>query len=305
MTMVSQDSSSKASTSSVMHQYAFSDMVEDQTGFEDHGRTFNWDGQSNNVLPSIQSLGERICRSMDLVRAVGPEDSQMFRQRHMINLQSGKDPDFSSALGKGLSLSIGSHLQSDMLVPSFNYRETEPIVNQVGPSYLTSREAPRLQLKQIRGDCSFCGDGTMDNTYASSSFSHNHFSSASSSNEVAASLTIRNSRYLKPAQSLLEEVVCVRKAVALESDKQLRKEKSIGRILRDGVEAGIPASDWKRNVPCNISLSSANKHDIQIKITKLVDLLEEVYRLFKFFEALHCLFFFSLLRLNYQQVVVL
>ncbi|XXG65500.1 hypothetical protein AAC387_Pa05g3183 [Persea americana] len=272
--MVLQDSSSKVSTSSVMNQYTFSDMVVGPTSFEDHGCT-SWDGQTSNVLPSIQSLGERICRSMDLVQAVGPEDSEMFRQRHLMNLRSGKDPDFSSALGKGLSLSIGSHLPSNVLIPSFNYRETEPNVNQVCPSYLNSREGPRVQFKQIRGDCSSCGDGIMDNTYASSSVSHNHFGSITY-NEVAASLIIRNSRYLKPAQTLLEEVVSVTKAVELESHKQLRKEKSIGRILLHELEARKPAGDQKRNALCNNAFSSANKHDIQIKITKLVALLEEV-----------------------------
>lgn len=269
-----------------MHQYPFSDMASAPTSFQDHGYTCNWERHSSNVLPSIQTLGEQMSRSMDLVQSSGPEGSEMFSQRQLMNLQTGKESnnqDFSSALGEELSLTLGSYLSSDMLSPSFNYREADPLVNQLGTSYLTARD-PRVHFKQNRGDCLFRG-GILANTYSLTSMPHN-YSGSSSLTELHASLTvvIQNSRYLKPVQSLLEEVISISKVVELESDKQLRKDKSIGKTLQDataslgvgGTKAGKYVSDQKRNALCSSECSSADKQDIQIRITKLVALLEEV-----------------------------
>lgn len=282
VTMVSQDSSSNESMSVMFHQYT-PDMAAGPTNFPNHCCTKNWDGQSSNVLPSIQSLGERIYRSMDLVQSSTSEDSEMFRQRHLMNLQAGKesdDQDFSSALGKGLTLSLYSHLPSDVKIPSFNYREADPIVNQIDPSYLTTGEEPRVRI----------------NAYEVPSMLQNH-SCSISSNEVAPSLVIWNSRYLKPAQSLLDEVISVIKDVELKPDKQMRKDKSVRRILQDGTtglrectKAGKLVHDQTRNTLCSNERSSANNHDIQIRVEKLVALLEEVCTLFLFFHALHCTF---------------
>eukprot|EP00268_Persea_americana_P067758 TRINITY_DN935_c3_g1_i2.p1 TRINITY_DN935_c3_g1~~TRINITY_DN935_c3_g1_i2.p1 ORF type:complete len:313 (-),score=65.20 TRINITY_DN935_c3_g1_i2:379-1317(-) len=193
----------------------------------------------------------------------------MFRQRHLMNLQGGKESDhqdFSSALGKGLTLSLYSHLPSDVQIPSFNYREADPIVNQIDPSYLTTREEPRVFI----------------NAYEATSMLQNH-SCSISSNEVASSLVIRNSRYLKPAQCLLDEVISVIKDVELKPDKQMRKDKSVRRILQDGTtslrgctKAGKLVNDQTRNTLCSNECSSASKQDIQIRVEKLVALLEEV-----------------------------
>ncbi|XXG74188.1 hypothetical protein AAC387_Pa07g2973 [Persea americana] len=268
--MVSQDSSSNESISDMFHQYT-PDMAAGPTSFTNHSRTENWDGQSSNVLPSIQSLGERIYRSTDLVQSSVSEDSEMFRQRHLMNLQGGKESDhqdFSSALGKGLTLSLYSHLPSDVQIPSFNYREADPIVNQIDPSYLTTREEPRVFI----------------NAYEATSMLQNH-SCSISSNEVASSLVIRNSRYLKPAQCLLDEVISVIKDVELKPDKQMRKDKSVRRILQDGTtslrgctKAGKLVNGQTRNTLCSNECSSASKQDIQIRVEKLVALLEEVNR---------------------------
>ncbi|XP_077240023.1 BEL1-like homeodomain protein 11 [Tasmannia lanceolata] len=256
------------------------------TSFEDHDYSFQWGGRNSNalsqlncVLPSVQSLGERMYRSVDPVdpvQVLSSEDSDICWRRHLMSIQSGKERDrqhFNSAKCKGLSLTLGSNLPSNVLIPSFHYRQTDPNLNLAGSSHVIGRGRPsdilNPGMKQTRDDYSFCGGDTIDNTYGST-VSQDH--SGSNSNElVSITSIVRNPRYLKPAQHLLKEVVSVNKAVGIDSSK-LHKD----RVLGAAIKAGKTTIEQTRNM-----YLYAEKHDIQNRITKLVALLHEVDNRYK------------------------
>ncbi|KAM5564980.1 BEL1-like homeodomain protein 11 [Rosa sericea] len=96
-------------------------------------------------------------------------------------------------------------------------------------------------------------------------------SSSSSLNQQSLAAVIGNSRYLKPAQSLLEEIVSVGgKAVDISSEKHFGKMYGGGRRGSMGL-----SSELKAELCCN-GLMSADKHEFQSKIANLITLLEEV-----------------------------
>ncbi|XP_077247998.1 BEL1-like homeodomain protein 3 isoform X2 [Tasmannia lanceolata] len=246
-----------------------------RTSFEDHGYSLQWDGrnrnaftQLNHVLPSVRSLGERMCRPVDLVQPSWSEDSEMCPKSNLMILQSGKESeyqDFLSAEGKGLSLTLGSHLPSEMLIPSFHYKQTNPNLNLVGSSHVIGRGGLREHSREVY---SFCGHA-MDSTYASR-VSQNH--SNSTSNELPSFTSMFcYSRYLKPAQNLLEEVVSVGMVDGIDSSK-LRKD----RVLGVSTKAGNSMITQTRNMFSGNNSLSEETHDIQLRITKLVALLDEV-----------------------------
>ncbi|XP_058086330.1 BEL1-like homeodomain protein 11 isoform X1 [Magnolia sinica] len=241
-------------------------MVGNPASFEDRGYVSQWDGKSSNatafvqfngvLLPSIQTLGERMCRTVDLVH----EDDEMCRRRHLIECDR---QDYSSSHGQGLSLSLSSYPPPVMPISSFSYTQTDLHTNQAGCSRSISREEA--------GDMRF----------ASSAVSQSH--SGSTSDElVSFSAVLRNSRYLRPAQKLLEEVVSVSRDVEFDSDKQLRQDTRITRsgmgALGAAAEAGKNAMNRQKTdvVWSHGECSPIDMHDIQIRITKLVALLDEV-----------------------------
>ncbi|KAJ6399519.1 hypothetical protein OIU77_020138 [Salix suchowensis] len=82
-------------------------------------------------------------------------------------------------------------------------------------------------------------------------------------------VAISNSKYLKPAQSLLEEIVHVScKAVEISNEKCVRK------LIRCRGSLGL-SSELKAELWGN-GLVHAEKHEVHLKIAKLIALLEEV-----------------------------
>ncbi|KAL6215688.1 hypothetical protein ACLB2K_015116 [Fragaria x ananassa] len=96
-------------------------------------------------------------------------------------------------------------------------------------------------------------------------------SSSNSLNQQSLGAVIGNSRYLKPAQSLLEEIVSVGgKSVDIST------EKHVGKMYGGGRRGSLSlSSELKAELCCN-GLMSADKHEFQAKITNLITLLEEV-----------------------------
>ncbi|KAK9269831.1 hypothetical protein L1049_025404 [Liquidambar formosana] len=269
--MVSQDSPSN-SPPSMQHQFIISDSISSQNQFEiqhfdAYGYTLrgsNTFPHSSGVLPSIQSLGERMSRSIDLVQApaVAAEDSEISHTRHLMDLFGAANENNCRA--QRLSLSLGSH----MLFPSAPYRQRSFNSNPMSPNYTISgeeaREACNPGVGHMSDDYSFVGGA-----FASSSNSLNRSCSTSYGSESFANV-IGNSRYLKSAQSLLEEVVSVGgKAV------DFTYEKYVGRLSRSGRRALGLSSELKAELSINGFLS-AEKHELQNKIAKLIALLEEV-----------------------------
>jgi len=264
--MVSQDSSSN-SASSMLHQFIFSDSITSQNQFQNQ----NFDAlvgsntfpQSHGVLPSIQSLEERMSRSIDLVQAPSvAQESEISHTRHLMSLLGAANETNRQA--QRLSLSLGSH----MLVPQVQYRQRSFNSDLMSPSYLIPREEEAREAcnpggEQANNDYSLIGSG-----FPSSPASLSRRSTTAYGTESFA-VAIENSRYLKPAQSLLEETVHVScKAVEISNEKYVR------RLIRCRGSLGL-SSELKAELWGN-GLVQAEKHEVQLKIAKLIALLEEV-----------------------------
>lgn len=157
-------------------------------------------------------------------------------------------------------------LNSDMLVPSVQFRQRPLNPNLISPSYFISeaRDACNPRVERISDDFSFMGSNS---PFGSSSASLNQSCSAAS---YGTEFFVGNSKYLKPAQVLLEEIANVGgKAVELRNEKYIRK---LSRNSRRG-SVGL-CSELKAEL-CSDGLSS-DKHELQAKIMKLISLLEEV-----------------------------
>ena len=205
-------------------------------------------------------------RSIDLVQApsVG-EDSEISHTRHLMDLL-GAANDSNHQQAHRLSLSLGSHM---LLPPPVQYRQ-RPLLNSqfLSSNYLFSgdegREACNPGMERMSCD---------DYSYASSAFatpstSLNRSCSTSYGPDCFAN-AVANSRYLRPAQSLLEEAVNVGS-----KGMDFSNEKYTGRLSRSG-RRGV--SELKAELCGNGSLSlSAEKKEIQMEIAKLIGLLEEV-----------------------------
>ncbi|KAH7524137.1 hypothetical protein FEM48_Zijuj06G0087200 [Ziziphus jujuba var. spinosa] len=269
--MVSQDSPPHPS-SNILRQFIVSDSITNQTQFENqqfdpYGSTFRGGiafPPSLGVLPSIQSLGERMSRSIDLVQAPSvAEESEISQTRHLMDLLGAANE--SNQHAQRLSLSLGSH----MFVPPVQYRQRSLNPDLMNPSYLLSgeeaREACNVGVGHVTDDYSFAGSGL-----ASSSTSLNRPCSTLYGAE-SLSTVIGQSRYLKPAQLLLEEIVNVGgKAV------EISNEKYIGKLCGGGRRGAMSLSSELKAELCSSGVVSADKHEFQMKIAKLIALLEEV-----------------------------
>lgn len=269
--MVSQDSPPHPS-SNIFHQFIISDSMTSQAQFENqhfdpYGSTFRGGitfPPSLGVLPSIQSLGERMSRSIDLVQASNvAEEPEISHTRHLMDLFGAANETNHHA--QRLSLSLGSH----MFVPPVQYRQRSVNSDLMGPSYLLSgqeaREACNVGVGHVNDDYSFAGSGL-----ASSSTSLNRSYSTLYGPESLATV-IGQSRYLKPAQFLLEEIVNVGgKAV------EISNEKYVAKLCRGGRRGGPSLSSELKAELCSSGIVSTEKHEIQVKIAKLIALLEEV-----------------------------
>ncbi|KAL0325773.1 UNVERIFIED_CONTAM: BEL1-like homeodomain protein 11 [Sesamum radiatum] len=195
--MVSEDSPSN-SNSSILHQFIISTSIANQNHFgnqhfDAYGTT---DSVSNSPYPhslplSIQFLGDRISRSVDLVHHAPQlsDDSDIGHDRRLMDLL-GRSTEAAQPAQR-LSLSLGS-------VPCRQRPLNSSLLN---PSYLISGEAARescnLGIDRVINDYSFTGTAfTSLNQSCSTSYGTESFAAA-----------IGSSKYLKPAQSILEEMV--------------------------------------------------------------------------------------------------
>lgn len=269
--MVSQASSANPA-SSIIHPFTIANSITDQNHFENQhfaayesalrGRdTFP---QSLGVFPSVQSLGERMSRSIDLVRASGvAEEPEISHTRHFMDLLGAANENNHHA--QRLSLSLGSH----MLVPSVQYRQRSLNSDLISPSYLMSgeeaREACNPGVEHVSNDYSFTGSA-----FAAASSSLNRSCPVSYGTESFATV-IANSVYLKPAQSLLKEIVNVSgNAVDISNEKYVEK------LCRGGRIGALELSSELKAELYSNGLLSAEKHELQVKIAKLISLLDEV-----------------------------
>ncbi|GLU04499.1 hypothetical protein SLE2022_216420 [Rubroshorea leprosula] len=184
---------------------------------------------------------------------------------------------------QGLSLSLGTQIHSAVPLPSFQYQCQ-------GYSSLFSNYLP-FSGKGDHGDESKGGielrisDGSFaggsSNAFDAEPFTNSQGSvsqkgihSSIYQYEQGFSNTILNSKYLKAAQELLDEVVNVRKALKQpDSNKdQSSQPKSAG---------GMAAEPSDSITNSSSELSPAERQELQTKKTKLLSMLDEVDRRYK------------------------
>lgn len=249
-----------------LHQFLISDSNSSPNQFvnqhfHSHGAGSSYP-QSLGLLPSIQSLGERISRSIDLVHApLVTEESELNHSRHFLGVsnESNNHPQ------ERLSLS----LDSGTLVPPVQYRQRSLIPNVINPSYVFSgeetREVCNAGLDRLSGNYSFTDTG-----FASSSTPFDQSSSNFYGTEPYG-IGVRNSKYLKAAQSLLEEVVSIGS-----KEVESSNEKYVRRLSREDKRGSLRLRFELKAELCHNELLSMEKHELQARIADLIALLEEV-----------------------------
>ncbi|GMI91289.1 hypothetical protein HRI_002798200 [Hibiscus trionum] len=262
--MVSRDSPPNP-TSSSLHPFIVSDSINSQNQlggqhFDAYGSTLrgNHDtfSQSLGLLPTIHSLGERMSRSMDLLPApIVTKESEISQTRHLMALLGAANE--TNHQNQRLSLSLGSN----MLGPSLNFGISSS-------SYLLSgaedREVCNPRVGNVRDDYSFTA-----NAFASASSSTSlHRPFATTYGEESFATAIVNSRYLKPTESLLDEVVNI-------GGKNV--DENYFRMLYKGGrgESSRLSSELKAEIYSN-EIQVPEKHELRVGLTKLIGLLEEV-----------------------------
>lgn len=174
--------------------------------------------------------------------------------------------------GQGLSLSLSPQIPSGIQISSLQYGNHNTVASSflspntsVSGENLTFRDDETSQSKQSRNtenmQPNFQGGGSDImkgdvSPYVMSNIARN----------------IPNSKYLKAAQQLLDEVVNVHQAL-----KQRDSKKDSERVPRevDGV------SNNGASVPSASELSSSEKQELQNKMTKLLSMLDEVDRRYR------------------------
>ncbi|KAJ4965253.1 hypothetical protein NE237_017102 [Protea cynaroides] len=231
------------------------------------------------------------------------EDPQMGLQTQVGILHGGQNLQ-----GQGLSLSLSTQVPFTIPVPPFRYRNSNPGFSSLfnshpslsgdgGNGISSCRDDENSQSKQSRDieylQPSFLG-GNRDairevslNNFQCSVGSKLINSDTSRYELTGLASTIPNSKYLKAAQQLLDEIVDVRKALKqLESDKHkkfhgFRQKGSKETELESNDGSQLPTTSGISSKPPesganNAERSPAEKQDLQNKMTKLLSMLDEV-----------------------------
>ncbi|KAJ8772786.1 hypothetical protein K2173_027963 [Erythroxylum novogranatense] len=258
--MVSQDSQAHP-TSSSTQQFSDLDPTSSQNHFHysTYGSEFkgiNIFSESLGALPNVQSLKDRMSRPMNFVQASSMEEqTEVGHTRHLMDLLGATDETNNQT--QRLSLSLGSHL----LVPQVQCRQRPLNSELTVPGYLISgeqtREACNIGVEEVNTDYSF---------------SSNAFRSSTTLHEAESfAMVIRNSRYLKPAQILLAEIVNIS-----EKTVDISNEKFADKFIHGSRRGALGLSSQLKADLYSNDLLTADKQAVQVKIVKLVALLEEV-----------------------------
>ncbi|XP_042517793.1 BEL1-like homeodomain protein 6 [Macadamia integrifolia] len=293
----------------VLSNLVGSHLGEQQFGLWRDGRNEMMFMQPAGGSAGMQSLGGQLNSTTDdMVRGSVAEDPQMGMQTQLGILHGGQNLQ-----GQGLSLSLSTQIPSTISVPSFQYRNSNPGFSSLLNSHISvsgdggsgtssGRDAESSQSKQSRNveylQSSFLG-GNRDAIRGESLINFQCsvgpkllHSDPSPYGLTGLASTIPNSKYLKAAQQLLEEVVNVHKALKQsESDKHqnlhgfgLKGAKETEGESNDGSQlpttSGI-SSKPQESGTSNNERSPAERQDMQNKMTKLLSMLDEVDRRYK------------------------
>ncbi|CAN6339246.1 unnamed protein product [Urochloa humidicola] len=160
-------------------------------------------------------------------------------------LNNHSSSNMPSVQGQGLSLSLNTQI----LAPSLPYWSVKP--DMLSPhSYHDSLRVDDIRMKSMQSE---------------------------------ASRAIRNSRYLKAAQELLDEVVNVWKNIKQKAQKeQVEAGKTDGKETEGGAKSeGVSSNPQESAANAAPELSTAEKQELQNKMAKLLAMLDEVDRKYK------------------------
>ncbi|GKV24150.1 hypothetical protein SLEP1_g33797 [Rubroshorea leprosula] len=190
-----------------------------------------------------------------------------------------------SLQGQGLSLSLGTQIPSGIQLPSMPYRNPNtgfasflnPTASIAGES--GSRNAPTSSRDENSRFAEYLPPGFFGGAQDLNKGDLSGYGMSS------VSRTIPNSKYLKAAQQLLDEVVNVRKALKLpdrEKDQSPHEEQKSSKE-GDGASKSVPSNTQESNNAKNSKgeLSHAERQELQGKLTKLLSMMDEVDRRYK------------------------
>ncbi|XP_010932911.2 BEL1-like homeodomain protein 7 [Elaeis guineensis] len=219
-----------------------------------------------NEMSFMQIIGGSMNGAGDLVRSSVSNNFQMGLQTQL-GIVNGQDlslqqSNVSTMQNQGLSLSLSTQIP----VPSFQYRPATSDLSFFGPH------------QSATGNSGSCRDDDSRNKNMHPNLSAYGVSSLTN--------PISNSKYLKAAQELLDEVVNVRKALKDKADKSQSVHASAGTTGckdTDGAtkSEGMPSNPQESTANSSSELSPSERQDLQNKVTKLLAMLDEVDRRYK------------------------
>lgn len=169
--------------------------------------------------------------------------------------------------GQGLSLSLGTQIPGGFQMPSPTpYRNSNMgLVSFLSPNPSISEEGGGSRNGPLRNEHSRNVD------FVSTGFNQD-------SGMQGFTRSIPNSRYLKAAQQLLDEVVNVRKALkqADEGKDQSRDNEGRAKSSEDGDGGAKNDTDSSAKDSAGKELSHSEKQELQNRLTKLLAMLDEV-----------------------------
>ncbi|KAM0951754.1 putative transcription factor Homeodomain-TALE-BEL family [Dioscorea sansibarensis] len=218
--------------------------------------TYNaWREGKNEMF--MQAIGSSMNGPEGLVRSSVTADIQMGLQTQLGMLS------VPATQGQGLSLSLGTQIP----VPSFQYRSASSDI-----SVLNSQQSPSVNAGSCKDD---------------NSRNKNVHPTPTAYGISSMAITVPNSKYLKAAQQLLDEVVNVRKALKNKDDKSQGMNTSAGNSGGKENDGGAKSDGTPNNnnqestANSPPELSPSERQDLQNKITKLLAMLDEVDRRYK------------------------
>ncbi|KAF8013526.1 hypothetical protein BT93_I1386 [Corymbia citriodora subsp. variegata] len=189
---------------------------------------------------------------------------------HSTVLQDGQNLQ-----GQGLSLSLGTHIPSGIHIPSGQYRSQ----NLGLTAFLSPNSSKSAESNSRNGS-------TVDEQPRSAEFFPHSLVGANqdlntgnfSVNGMSSmSRMLSNSRYLRAAQQLLDEVVNVRKALKHSDSEKIKKSEEGDEDSKKDVASNPQESDGNSTG----DLSQAERQELQSKLAKLSSMLDEVDRRYK------------------------
>lgn len=183
--------------------------------------------------------------------------------------------------GQGLSLSLSTHIPSAIQMSSFQYRNPNmgftsflspnaSLAAEGGSRNGSSRDEQSRNL-EILQQPGFHGVNVGNQ--------NSNREDLSTCGLPGIARTIPNSKYLKAAQQLLDEVVNVRKA--LKQPDEGKNQSAVDNQMKasrecDEASKNMPSNNQESTSNSNRELSHAERQELQSKLTKLLSMLDEV-----------------------------